>query len=141
MSQNSKLSRHECRELIFKLLFAREFDKDTDAADFYKNNTEEVEKTIPEYVPNVFNGVLASLDELDEEIGAASVNWKVSRMSTAARTILRLAVYEMTVCEVPPKVEINEALELVKLYDEETAVSFVNGILNKIARDRGLISE
>ena len=60
-------------------------------------------------------------------------------MSTSTRSVLRMALYEMTVCEVPAKAEINEALELIKKYDEDSAPSFVNGILNRIARDRGLI--
>ena len=60
-------------------------------------------------------------------------------MSTATRTVLRLAVYELTETETPPKVVINEAVEIIKLYDEDSAPSFVNGILNRIARERGLI--
>ena len=75
----------------------------------------------------------------DEELEAASNKWKLSRMSTATRSVLRMALYEMTVCEVPPKAEINEAVEIIKLYDEDSAPAFVNGILNRIARDRGLI--
>ena len=62
-------------------------------------------------------------------------------MSTATRTILRLAVYEMTKIDVPAKVVLNEAVEIIKVYDEETAPAFVNGILNKIARSHGLIKD
>ena len=139
MSEKKKLSRRQCRELIFKLLFAKEFDRDADPGDFYEAFIAETEEPTAEYVKNVFVGVCESLGELDGEIEGASVRRKLSRMSTATRSVLRMAVYEMTVCEVPPKAEINEAVEIIKQYDEDSAPSFVNGILNKIARDRGLI--
>ena len=139
MSENTKLTRHACRELIFKLLFAKEFDREADPAVFYDSFIEGTEERTSEYVKNVFVGVCESLAELDEELEAASNKWKLSRMSTATRSVLRMALYEMTVCEVPPKAEINEAVEIIKQYDEDSAPAFVNGILNRIARDRGLI--
>ncbi|MBQ3954249.1 MAG: transcription antitermination factor NusB [Clostridia bacterium] len=139
MSENKKLSRHECRELIFKLLFAKEFDRDADPGTYYTDYTENAEEPTADYVKDVFLGVCASLPALDCEIEAASDNWKLARMSTATRSVLRMAVYEMTQADVPAKAAINEALELIKLYDEDSAPKFVNGILNKIARERGLI--
>lgn len=139
MSDNKKLSRHACRELIFKLLFAKEFDRDADPALFYAAYTENAGEPTDPYVEEVFTGVCGNLEALDGEIEAVSENWKISRMSTASRSVLRMAVYEMTAAGVPPKVAINEAVELIKLYDEDSAPKFVNGILNKIARDRGLI--
>lgn len=139
MTENKKLSRHECRELIFKLLFAKEFDRDADPGTYYTDYTENAEEPTADYVKDVFLGVCASLPALDCEIEAASDNWKLARMSTATRSVLRMAVYEMTQADVPPKAAINEALELIKLYDEDSAPKFVNGILNKIARERGLI--
>lgn len=139
MSENKKLSRHECRELIFKLLFAKEFDRDADPGTYYTDYTENAEEPTADYVKEVFLGVCASLPALDCEIEAASDNWKLARMSTATRSVLRMAVYEMTQADVPAKAAINEALELIKLYDEDSAPKFVNGILNKIARERGLI--
>ena len=139
MYENKKLSRHECRELIFKLLFAKEFDRDADPGTYYTDYTENAEEPTADYVKDVFLGVCASLPALDCEIEAASDNWKLARMSTATRSVLRMAVYEMTQADVPAKAAINEALELIKLYDEDSAPKFVNGILNKIARERGLI--
>lgn len=141
MSEKTKLTRHQCRELIFKLLFAKEFDKEADPKEYYDSYIENTEEPTAEYVKNVFVGVCENLAEIDSEIEETSVNWKMSRMSTATRTILRLAVYEMTMIDVPAKVVLNEAIEIIKLYDEETAPAFVNGILNKIARNRGYIKD
>lgn len=139
MAEKNKPSRHECREQIFKLLFAKDFDKDTDAADFYDMQTEAEDAISNEYIKTTFITVCNKVEEIDSKIEEASVKWKVSRMSTATRAMLRLSVYEMIMGSVPVKVVINEALEIIKLYDDESAPSFVNGILNKIARDHGLI--
>ena len=62
-------------------------------------------------------------------------------MSVPTRTVLRLAVYELLFTDTPPKVVINEAIDIVREYDDETAPAFVNGILNKIARSHGIITE
>ncbi len=139
MAEKTKYSRHELREAAFKALFAKEFDKDADPAEFYDNYTEDSDEICDEFVKNTFVSASEKLSEIDAEIEAYSAKWKISRMSTATRSALRLAVYEMLYTEVPPKVAMNEAIELVKTYDDESAPSFVNGILNKIAREKGLI--
>ncbi|MBP3378195.1 MAG: transcription antitermination factor NusB [Clostridia bacterium] len=141
MSGKTKLTRHQCRELIFKLLFAKEFHKEADPKEYYDSYIEITEEPTAEYVENVFVGVCQCAQEIDAEIEEYSIKWKMSRMSTATRTILRLAVYEMTKIDVPAKVVLNEAVEIIKMYDEETAPAFVNGILNKIARSHGLIKD
>ncbi|MBE6626188.1 MAG: transcription antitermination factor NusB [Ruminococcaceae bacterium] len=141
MSSKTKLTRHQCRELIFKLLFAKAFDKEADPNEYYETYIEITEEPTAEYVKNVFLGVCEYATEIDSEIEECSIKWKMSRMSTATRTILRLAVYEMTKIDVPAKVVLNEALEIIKVYDDETAPAFVNGILNKIARNHGLIKD
>ncbi len=142
MEEKKKITRRsESRELAFKLLFAKEFNSEADADAFYEEYLDITEEPGSSYAKRVFTGACASLGELDDMIEKAAENWRVSRMSVAARSVLRLAAYEMTAGEAPPKVVINEAVELSKRYDEEAAPSFVNGILNRIARERGLIEE
>ena len=67
MSDNKKLSRHACRELIFKLLFAKEFDRGADPEAYYADYVENAEEPTADYVKQVFLGVCASLPALDEE--------------------------------------------------------------------------
>ena len=140
MAKN-KLTRRDARELAFKLIFAKEFDREADPDAFYENYIENTESLTDDYVAAVFKGVCASMNVLDAEIEGASSNWKLSRMSTTTRSILRLAVYEMKNTDTPVKVVINEAVEIIKQYDDENAPSFVNGVLNKIGRACGLIAE
>ena len=121
------------------LLFAREFDKETPAADFYDIQTLNSEEVTNDTIRRNFLAVCEMTEELDKEIEAVSVKWKVSRMSTATRSMLRLAVWEMLADGVPAKVVINEAVEIIKIYDDDSAPGFLNGILNTIARSRNLI--
>ena len=62
-------------------------------------------------------------------------------MSAVTKAILRMAVGEMMYTDVPPKACINEAVEIAKVYDEAKAPRFINGVLNKIARAAGKISD
>ena len=135
MSDKPKLSRHEAREIVFQLLFAKEFDKEADPVEFYDNHADNSETEYNDYIISTFLGVCEKQPELDPAIEAASIKWKMSRMSTATRSVLRLAVYELTCTDVPAKVVLNEAVEIIKKFDAENAPAFVNGILNKIARD------
>lgn len=133
-------TRHENRENAFTLLFAKDFDREASPEEFYNAYLENNGIRYPAKVKDMFTGTCMAMEDIDREIEETSVKWKVSRMTTVTRTALRLAVYEMNAAETPVKVVINEAIELVKKYDEENAPSFVNGILNKIARNRELIS-
>lgn len=78
-------------------------------------------------------GVCETRPALDEFIGNASENWRLDRMSRLDRTILRLATFELLYLEdVPPKVSIDEAVELGKKYGAEDSGSFINGILDNV---------
>lgn len=151
MSDKPKPSRHEKRVAAFKLVFAREFDKECEPAAIYEsflyeNSADEGEIKLNKeyssaYVKETFFGICENLGEIDAIIEETSVKWKISRMSVPTKTVLRLAVYELLFTDTPPKVAINEAVEIIKEYDDESAPAFVNGILNNIARSRGLIAE
>ena len=141
MTDKKRLTRHESREIVFQMLFAKEFDKEKDIADFYNSFVEDGDIPNNDYIKNTFLGVCESQNSIDEEIETNSIKWKMARMSIATRCALRLAVYEMTKTDLPPKASINEVIELVKKYDDENAPAFVNGILNKIARDHALIGQ
>ncbi len=150
MSGRVKISRHEGRVSAYKLLFAREFDKITDLKDFYDryayNSDNEDGKTVEtEYASkftwSLLEGVCGRIDEIDELIEQTSRGWKLDRMSLTTKTALRLGVYELKYTDTPAKVVINENIEIIKMYDDESAPAFVNGILNNIGRAIGKIAE
>ena len=87
------------------------------------------------FARELVNGVAEKQEEIDKVIERYSKNWKLSRMSAIDRNILRLATYELLFRpDIPPKVSINEAVELAKAFGTEESASFVNGILDAIYR-------
>jgi N utilization substance protein B len=81
------------------------------------------------------SGTWAKVAECDELITGATIRWQFSRLSPVDRSILRLAVYQLKNCpEVPPKVVINEAIELAKKYSTEKSGPFVNGVLDAVLK-------
>lgn len=80
-------------------------------------------------------GVWSKSDALDKAITKFSHNWRVDRMGRVELTLLRLAVFELLFRnDVPPKVSINEALELSRQFGEGNAKNFINGILDAVAK-------
>lgn len=80
---------------------------------------------------------VARLPELDEIVARASEHWRHDRMGLAERLILRLAAVELVQDLAPPKVVIDEALWLTRRFASPAAVPFINGILDRVARDLG----
>ena len=88
---------------------------------------------VPAYLGELVAGVAAHQEELDALIGRYSEHWRLERMAVVDRNLLRLAVYELLYLpEIPPKVVINEAVELAKRYGSEDSGGFVNGILDQV---------
>jgi transcription antitermination protein NusB len=79
-------------------------------------------------------GTVAEQAGIDERIAAAAEHWRLDRMAVMDRLILRLAVWELGHLDTPPKVVINEAIELARTFSTEDAVKFVNGVLDGIRR-------
>lgn len=131
------MTRREEREALFALLFEISFSEITAAEDIL-----EIEKIQRDYdaayILDGYHGVITHIDEIDLLIDGNAKGWKLSRLSRVTLAILRLAVYEMLYTDLFFAVAINEAVELAKKYDHEKAPSFINGILNKIATDKGL---
>jgi N utilization substance protein B len=79
------------------------------------------------------NGVLAAQSQIDSLIEKYSKNWKVQRMPCVDRNVIRVAVFEMLFCpDIPPKVSINEAIDVAKKFGTEESGAFVNGIVDRI---------
>lgn len=139
MSDNKKspLNRTEAREYVFALLFAKTFAMADDLAEFYAaeiSNTDEDFGLQADYIKNTFFGIMDNLSVIDEKIGENSQGWKLNRLSRVAISLMRLSVYEMTCSsDVPKLVAINEAIELAKKYDDDSAPAFINGVLNAAA--------
>src|SRR5437879_3886827 len=88
------------------------------------------------FVHDVVDGVLSHQAEIDGVIGPAAAEWPVEQIAKIDKIILRIGVYELTIKrDVPPKVAINEAVELAKAFGGENSSKFVNGVLGTIYRN------
>lgn len=91
------------------------------------------DENVKPYARDLINGVFTHLQNLDRLIDRAAENWKLSRMSTTDRNILRISAYELTCrSDIPFKVAINEGVELAKRFGSPKCPSFVNGVLDRV---------
>lgn len=88
-----------------------------------------------EFGKNLLQGVRQNISELDRRIAAAAENWALSRMAVTDRNVLRLGAYELLYTATPPRVAIDEAVELAKLFGSQQSGQFVNGILDRLYRE------
>ena len=132
-------NRRKSRELALNALFQGEMTATSPVENFplLCENFEINKKAIP-YGQELVYGITDKWEEINAKIAESAVNWRVSRMSVLDRNIIRLAAYEMMFKEeVPPRVAIDEAIELAKRYCAEDSPGFINGILDAILKNIG----
>lgn len=89
-----------------------------------------------EFTERLVLGVLEHCQEIDGLVEQNSENWRLDRINIVDRNILRIAIFELLYCgEIPPKVTLNEAIDLGKRYGSEDSGSFINGILDRIQNE------
>lgn len=126
--------RRKAREIALQVLYGLNFvDIDVQKAlDLFWGNFV-APKTAKEFAAFLVQGTCEHKEELDNLIAGCSDNWSLGRMSKVDINILRLAVFEFLYCEdIPPKVTLNEAVDLGKTFGSEHSGSFINGILDAL---------
>lgn len=132
----AELTRKEARETVFCLLFETEFHGMEDPKAVLEAAVENREVADDAYVKQIYFGVREHLEELDALMEKHSKGWKVSRISPVSRSVIRLCIYEMLYRDdIPCAVSLNEAIELVKKYDDEKMRPFLNGLLNGVKNE------
>ena len=89
------------------------------------------------FLAGLVRGVLENLEELDKIVARFAPSWPIGQMAIVDRNLLRMAVYELTGGDTPPKVAINEAVELARVFGSESSSRFVNGVLGSVAQTTG----
>jgi len=127
-------SRSHCREWALQFLYQAEFGggrRPEDITFFWRHFQKR--ETVPSYLQELVTGVATHQEELDALIVRYSEHWRLERMTVVDRNLLRLAIYELLYqLHIPPKVVINEAVEMAKRYGSEASGAFVNGLLDRI---------
>jgi transcription antitermination protein NusB len=134
--------RRRSREVALQILYCMDMtDSPADEAISYHyefmTTDEEKESQatvlIRPFTERLVHGVHVHRDEIDQTLLSASEHWRLDRMSIVDRNILRIALFEMLYCpDVPPKVSINEAIDIGKKFGTEDSGSFINGVLDNI---------
>lgn len=126
--------RTQAREFALILLYQKEitrFEMQVVVDSFWEEQKPDSE--IREFAERLVFGVYQNIDAIDEKISSFATNWQLKRMAIIDRNILRLGLYELSYADdIPPKVTINEAVELAKKFGDVESSKFVNGILDKI---------
>jgi N utilization substance protein B len=123
--------RRKSREYALQMLFQWEMGKQDPSRienGFWANAR--AQKSTREFANQLFENAAARAAELDPIISTHAKNWRIERMPAIDRAILRLAITALRTMGTPPKVVLNEAVELAKKFSTEEAASFVNGILD-----------
>ena len=123
------------REHALKILYQFDITKRPMEAvvESYWKAEETKDQEIINYANLLAQGVVGSLQEIDLKISDYATNWQIKRMAIIDRNVMRIGLYELQhTTDIPPKVAINEAVELAKKYGDLESSKFVNGILDKI---------
>ena len=127
--------RRKAREVTLQVLYELDvqpqIDVDEAIARFWANfeGPEEAKSFSAQLIAGTWN----HREQIDEMISGSSQNWTIARMSRVDKSILRMAVYELLYCrDIPPKVTLNEAVDLGKSFGSENSGAFINGILDAL---------
>lgn len=128
--------RREARELAVQMLYALDsngFAGLHGTLQTFREEQPEVYSRVREFAEALVLGVEAKRTVIDEAIKARSKNWSLARMPRVDLNVMRMAVYELMFrADIPKKVTINEAIEIVRRYGDKESPAFVNGILDEI---------
>lgn len=129
--------RRQSREIALQVLFQIEYAPQISFDEMLALFEDKKDMAAIKYADEIIRGVQAQKMKIDEKIQEVSRHWKIERMGGVDRNILRLAVFEMFYAQemIEPKIAINEAIEIAKIFGSQESASFVNGILDQVVRN------
>ena len=127
--------RTQSRECALKILYQAELTRREIhlAAENFWGEFESIDENVQAFTSRLTAGIEENFEKIDNKISEHATNWQLKRMAVIDRNVLRIGVFELLhTADIPPKVTINEAVELAKKYGDLESSKFVNGILDKI---------
>lgn len=143
-------NRHLGRVIVLQSLYEYELrtlanDPDVDLDTIVAKNIEPYEKTLgdTEFVYNLAHAVSENFKTLDNALQPMAPEWPISSIAAVDRNVLRMGLYELSECrdKIPPRVAINEAVELAKAFGSENSSRFINGVLGTAYKQLGIVEE
>lgn len=131
------MNRHLSRVIIMQTLYEWDFRPNSGVDEIKQRNIDNYkEDADSDFIEQTIQGVIKNIDKEDKLIAQAAPEWPIEQISAIDKTILRIAIFEILYSnEVPPKVAINEAVELGKTFGGENSSKFINGVLGTIYRN------
>ncbi|WP_010169306.1 transcription antitermination factor NusB [Candidatus Epulonipiscium viviparus] len=127
------MTRRQARICVVQMLYNLSFHDKEQAQEILNENLLDIKGKVKTFISETFEGIVDNMDAIDTEIEANLVDWNLSRIAKVDLMILRLAVYEINYAkDLPPKVAINEAVEIAQEYSTEKSGKFINGILGNM---------
>ena len=134
--------RTRAREIALQLLFQFDLRGQTYEQELGRDvaslcaEASDGDEEVRSFAVRLVEGTLRLRPELDERLRGVTRNWELKRMAAVDRNVLRMAIFELAQCaDVPPKVTINEAIELGKKFSTANSGAFINGILDRVRID------
>jgi len=129
--------RTKAREFVLQMLYQVDITREPwqeILKNFWENSElQDESKELRDFSAELFEGVVGQMSQIDEKISKYAANWQLERMAFVDRNIMRLGCYELLFRQdIPPKVAINEAVELAKKYSGLESGKFVNAILDQV---------
>ena len=125
--------RSKAREVALQMLYQKDLNEDVDAYVLKEMMQEQIaEEELRDFCWFLIAGVLESRAELDEKIISVAENWSLDRMAPTDRNSLRIGAFELLHSDTPPRVAIDEAIELSRKFGGKQSSQFVNGILDQL---------
>lgn len=128
--------RRLAREIALQILFQTEFAPQMSLNSLAEVYGQSFDENTMDYALQLIRGVQNNQSTIDTKIQSSSNHWKLDRMATIDRNILRIAVFEMTIMHHPLKsnIVINEAVEIAKKFSTTDSAGFINGLLDQVAK-------
>ena len=129
--------RRRAREVVMQLLFRDDMNGVGDGSTDQQFLSRRLNRnaSLIGFADTILQGVRQNKESIDEKLESTTVNWSLARMAVTDRNVMRIAAWEILFGETPPRVAINEAIELSKCYGDENSSRFVNGVLDKLMQE------
>jgi transcription antitermination protein NusB len=133
-------TRRKSRELVLQMLFQSDMGKQTPelVRSTFWAERDNVEEDVRGFADDLFRTAIDKMPQIDELIGKHTQHWRMERMATVDRNVLRGAVAELLAYPATPRaVVINEALEIARKFSTPESVQFINGVLDSVGKEVG----
>jgi len=137
------MNRHYARVIILQTLYEADFRSSTDVEEIFDRHIKNLnlDGENIEFAKDLLAKTFKARQSINDKIEKVAPDWPIGQVATLDRNILRLAICELDNFDTPPKVVINEAIELAKTFGSDTSSKFINGVLGTVYRNSGKFNQ